>query len=388
MSVPLFLGARQLKSKLRGTRGTLSSVRPVLLLPFIAACGALPFEPAGPDHAPDPSALGPYPVGVRTETFYDPVRDRTLVTEIWYPADTAGPGYDYPLVDLVPEEVRGEVGDLGTLPTDAVRDAKLAAGRFPLVVFSHGNAGVRMQSTYLTVALASHGYVVASADHAGNTLGDAALLERPEGALLFDLEAVLTSYLERPRDVSAVIDRLEGLDLAEAIDFDRVGVAGHSFGAVTALRVAAMDPRIDAAVSQAPAGYELSWFEMETDLDEVTAPVMLQAGGIDRLNPDDPVVDSVWSHVTAPGWYVHFPRAGHFTFSDFCKVDPEAIEQATQAGLGDILDDGCGPMNLPPEEAYALIDRFTIGFFNVHLRDSSGSTRYLEPTEETRVDVR
>lgn len=363
-------------------------MRCLLLILLTCGCGGLPFEPAGPDHAPDPSAPGPYPVGVRTETFYDPVRDRTLVTEIWYPAEAEGPGYDYQLSELVPADVRSEIGDLGTLPTSAVRDASAAKRSFPLVVFSHGNAGVRMQSTYLTVNLASHGYVVASADHAGNTLGDATLLEEPSGALLFDLEAVLESYLERPRDVSAVIDRLEGIDLAEGIDFEQIGVVGHSFGAVTALRAVAMDPRIDVAISQAPAGYELSWFEMETDLEDVTAPVMLQAGGIDQLNPDDPVVDSVWSHVTPPGRYVRFPRAGHFTFSDFCKVDPEAIEQATQAGLGDILADGCGPNNLDPDTAYALINRFTIGYLNIHLRGSNGSRRFLEPVEEAEIESR
>src|SRR5262249_27794141 len=58
-------------------------------------------------------------------------------------------------------------------PQDAVRDAAPRAGRFPLVAFSHGYGGHRRQSTFLCTHLASHGYVVVSADHAGNTVLDA-----------------------------------------------------------------------------------------------------------------------------------------------------------------------------------------------------------------------
>ena len=53
---------------------------------------------------------------------------------------------------------------------DATRAAGCAAspsraGRFPLVVFSHGYAGFRDQSTFLTSWLASWGFVVAAPDH-------------------------------------------------------------------------------------------------------------------------------------------------------------------------------------------------------------------------------
>lgn len=35
----------------------------------------------------DPAQLGPHPVGVTRITLHDESRDRTLLTEIWYPAD-------------------------------------------------------------------------------------------------------------------------------------------------------------------------------------------------------------------------------------------------------------------------------------------------------------
>ena len=55
----------------------------------------------------------------------------------------------------------------GELATSAAADVafRFDDGPYPVVFFSHGSGGIRMQSTYLTVALASHGYVVVSPDH-------------------------------------------------------------------------------------------------------------------------------------------------------------------------------------------------------------------------------
>ncbi len=44
-----------------------------------------------------------------------------------------------------------------------------AAGDFPLVIYSHGNGGLRYVSAFLTEHLASHGFVVMAPDHTGNT---------------------------------------------------------------------------------------------------------------------------------------------------------------------------------------------------------------------------
>lgn len=73
--------------------------------------------------------------------------------------------------------------------------------------------------------------------------------------------------IERPRDVSFAIDQLEkanapGGELAGKLDLKRIGVAGHSFGAYTAMAIAGQtggrssfrDPRVSAAIAMsAPA---------------------------------------------------------------------------------------------------------------------------------------
>ncbi len=180
---------------------------------------------------------------------------RKLVTEIWYPARGGGEGASYELQALLHPSVQAQISSaglqLGALQTRAVRDAApaVAHGPYPIVLFSHGNAAVRMQSTYLTVELASHGYVVVSTDHQGNTLKDYERLDSIE------LGTFIGAYLDRGLDLRYLLDRLRLLrddPLVDIIDHETVGVAGHSFGALTALRMTGLDDRIDAAVPQAP----------------------------------------------------------------------------------------------------------------------------------------
>jgi predicted dienelactone hydrolase len=78
--------------------------------------------------------------------------------------------------------------------------------------------------------------------------------------------ANLQNALDRPRDISFAIDQMERMHRQEGpltgrLDLSRIGVAGHSFGAYTALAVAGevlvgprggtlsfMDPRVQAAI--------------------------------------------------------------------------------------------------------------------------------------------
>jgi predicted dienelactone hydrolase len=361
----------------------------VLLFSMTASCTSLAFEPAGPDAAPDPSELGPFAVGVRTVVFEDPKRKkpdgtpRRIVTEIWYPAiDDGGAPESYDLLTFVPDEVKPQFDgvDLGVLATTAVRDARMDEdhGPYPVVLFSHGNAAIRVQSTFFTVPLASHGYVVMSPDHEGNTLMDTESLRGPDGRLVIDYGNLLESLFDRPKDLSFLLDRLEHDkdEVAKIADLGRVGASGHSFGAVTTLRSGALEPRLDALVPMAPGAYLISWLDIETPLDDLDQPVMLHGGGLDATT--EPIaVDSVWEHVTKPGQYLQLPTAGHFTYTDFCELDQEAIKAATEYGLGDILEDGCGDDNLEAQEAYRVVNNFSIGLFNRWLRDSPGTDRFL-----------
>src|ERR687891_1264094 len=120
-----------------------------------ADAASVPAPPDGP---------GRHAVGLSTVQMMDPARGgRTLTVDIWYPAD---PGSDAPTAELDLLLTRLELPGV-------LADPPAARGSFPLVIFSHGNGGVRFQSWFLMQALASHGFVVAAPDHAGNTALDA-----------------------------------------------------------------------------------------------------------------------------------------------------------------------------------------------------------------------
>ena len=367
----------------------------ILALVFTACTETLPFEPAGPESSPDPSKMGPFSVGVTTRIEFDYNRvgldgtgPRKLVTEIWYPAAPLAETQDrvsYNVEDVLPPELIAKLGDI-TLPsfeTEAVRDAlpNKAHGPYPVILFSHGSMSIRFQSTFLTVFLASHGYVVISPDHEGNTFA-----QLGEGNTL-EIDDQIESLIDRPGDLLYYIDRYDDFDegdlLHGLLDWEKIGVSGHSFGAVTTLRAAGLDSRIDAIAPQCPAGYSLTWLDIERRLEDLNIPVMVQMAEGDMTTPPA-MAESIWEHVTEPGYYLSLKTAGHFTYSDLCLLGTETIRQAEEAGIGGgLIRDGCDDVNLEASKALPIIRNYTIGFFNHYLRDSPDSIQYLDAKRAT-----
>lgn len=188
------------------------------------------------------SEYGDFPVGVTTLQLAKGPK-----VEIWYPAAAGTSGTEtYDMRDFVGEGIRAILtGDTpSTYSYPAGRDALLADGSFPVVLFSHGVAGMRLQSSFLTSNLASWGMIVVSVDH-------------PSRALENFLTGTATGD-----GGDSVDDMLRGLELittlgADAtsrfnghVDAEKVAAVGHSAGGGTVLAAAA-DRRIDGYVSLA-----------------------------------------------------------------------------------------------------------------------------------------
>jgi dienelactone hydrolase len=198
----------------------------------------------------DPFVRGPHPVGVRTVAALS--RDRTIPIEVWYPATAASAGRD---LDPSTQDRYQLIPGMPGSTQEAVRDADAVDQAFPPIVFSHGFAGHRRQTTHLCTHLASHGYVVAAPDHVGNTTTDLmtwmmAGSEPPGGLEPY----VRRSAADRPRDAAQALDGLLSGEFGVRATDDGAGISGHSFGGWTTLQTTAEDDRIIAALPLAPAG--------------------------------------------------------------------------------------------------------------------------------------
>jgi len=200
--------------------------------------------------APDFSARGPYAVGVLQTDIVSPYTaegasdsGRSLPTEIWYPAESG---------QLESEDAAHPMGvrHWATTGLSPNRSADTPCG---LIAFSHGNSGLRQQSTFLTTHLASWGFVVVAPDHVGNTFSE--MMALPDEDARQSTHRRIRS--QRPFDLHAVIQSL--LDAGHLskelppLDPERLGVLGHSFGGWTALKVLALESRVRAVCCLAPA---------------------------------------------------------------------------------------------------------------------------------------
>ena len=201
----------------------------------------------------DPFTRGPHPVGVRSESWLDSARNRELPVEIWYPATSNYTGAD---TDPARQDTFPAVwtaGDDSTPPPmrqAAVRDATPAAlpGRF--VLFTHGYAGHRREGTYLCTHLASHGYVVASADHMGYTSWE--VDARMNSGDPVDMSAQRHEMgVHRLGDVPFMVAEATKRGYATS---GPVGVVGVSLGGFTAMIAPAVEPRVKVTIPLCPAG--------------------------------------------------------------------------------------------------------------------------------------
>lgn len=139
----------------------------------------------------------------------------------------------------------------------------------PVVLFSHGLGGSREGSAYLGKHWALRGYAGIFLQHPGSD--DSVWKDKPPSQRMSAMRAAadLENFLRRVDDVLAVLDQLEQWNkapshaLASRFDLKRIGMSGHSFGAVTTQAVSGQrfvrgagltDARIKAAVIMSPSG--------------------------------------------------------------------------------------------------------------------------------------
>ena len=288
-----------------------------------------------------------------------------------------------------------------TLWQAAVRDAAVQPGSYPLIAYSHSSPGHRRQATFFCSHLASHGYVVAAVDHAGNTLRDTlnaaeqetqrtAEEERQEAQAFFQRYAAL-----RPADIRFMIDQLldhvgegSGGVVASVVDADRIGMTGYSFGGWTALTVTAQDHRIKATVAITPAGGRTPLpsdiLRQEIDLGWArNVPTLFIGAGRDSMLPISGVCE-LFQRVVASKKLIILNEADHLHFCDHVEGTHEAVRKQLGAAPSSdveaqIILQSIRPISelCPGEHAHAVLRGFGLAHMDAVLKGQEEARRLL-----------
>jgi len=229
---------------------------------------------------PDPN--GEYLIGTdiiiledehRLEEFTAETNDyRKIIVQVWYPAieksDSIYPYMDYKNIKIPYISKRLELSEniirrVNSIEANAYYKAKPKNNEFPIIIFSHGLGGNRIQNTANIESLVSNGYVVFSIEHTYDA-----------NITVFNDTTVATfnSYLSdtvtveefykiripqikiRANDISFIIDKIislksQGHYLGRISNINSIGVFGHSFGGGTAAVSSFIDDRINVCIA-------------------------------------------------------------------------------------------------------------------------------------------
>jgi predicted dienelactone hydrolase len=230
--------------------------------------------------------------------------------------------------------------------------------RMPVIVVSHGGDGNTFGHTqfpHLGTAYASAGYLSVHINHRPSADGSAQVIDRPAD-VSFTLDALGAGLMPLPQNAY------------DALDLDRVGHTGHSFGAYTAHAVAGAvythgtyrDERIDAVAPISPQGegqfgaFNTSalvntWVGIDVPTFDLVGELEISSDGLGNPEPE--------------GWRLQpFSRyAG--TADRFLSIVPGA-DHGAMGSQGD-----------EPTQSY--IAQNTLAFFDVYLRDRRGERRRI-----------
>jgi predicted dienelactone hydrolase len=259
--------------------------------------------------------------------------------------------------------------------------------------------GSRRYAITYTTHLASHGYVVISADY------PLTYTNAPGGPRVGDA-------LNQPADVSFLIDSVLGLSrqaghqLEGAINEEAIGLTGHSLGGLTTLLATfgpLRDPRVKAALSiSAPA-----CLVGAATYDTPAVPLLVMSGTADGVVS--------WQSARAAYAMAHPPKyllavlgASHLRFADLnledsflsnlqslpgFVEDSSRIAAATGAELATCVSNGASDLPTAPPMAigrqHELMNLFSTAFFDHYLKGDEAAASILSPEFTASVpDVR
>jgi predicted dienelactone hydrolase len=287
---------------------------------------------------------------------------------------------------------------------DVYKPQRWRAGKTPVVIISHGLASRPEDFAKEAEHLSSYGYVVALPQHPGSDTQQAKALLEGYAREVFDLN----EFINRPKDISYVIDELErrNQDQFEGrLALDSVGVGGHSFGGYTALAVAGAeidfenleqeckrqlsglntslllqcralalprqaynlrDSRVQAIYAVNPVNSSIFG---QKGLSKIQIPVWIGAGTYDPATPlvFEQVRSFLW--LSAPNKYLAVVEGQAHV--DFSQLDAEITDAIASVEN----------LTLPsPQLIASYTHSMQVAFFEVYISDRNDFRPYLQPS--------
>lgn len=272
----------------------------------------------------------------------------------------------------------------------------------PVILISHGFGSLKENFVQLAQHLASYGFIAIIPEHIGSDLQyRQELLQGKLSSALSPIE-----YIDRPRDLSNVIDYLEQLvtndkNWAKRVNLQQIGVIGDSLGATTVLSIAGAelniprlqkvcdakeiiisaalllqcqasylppgefslyDPRVKAVIAAHPLASEIFGPE---GMAKIKIPILIAGGNHDIVTPValEQIHPFIW--LQSPNRHLlMYQPGGHFSSSSpsaeyTAKFIPESFVGTNRAATSEYF------MGL------------SIAFMNVYLRNEQNYLPYL-----------
>jgi len=273
----------------------------------------------------------------------------------------------------------------------------------PIIVISPGLGATSETWLHLVKHLVSHGYFVATVHHPGSNFSHLQAFFEGRETDVFDVQ----EFINRPLDITQVLNELEDRNLSQfqgKLNLKKVGIAGQSFGAYTALALAGAkinfeqlkqdcrspiellnlsrllqcqaltlpqqnynlkDDRIQAIFLVDPVSSSVFG---QASLSEVNLPIFWGSGSNDRLTPV--ILEQLHSFtwLSSKNKYFALTKGSQHLNLNFSAL--QKLRSLEEEALPELVS-----QNLPVVESY--VNALSLAFFQVYVANQPNYQPYL-----------